>query len=90
IMAWFYILPGITNGIQGYFRGIGDLRITLYSSLVNIGVRVLCEIPMVFCFHMGFAAIPWSYFIGWLAMLLFEMPLLVHSFRTRKNQRRLS
>ena len=83
IMAWFYILPGITNGIQGYFRGIGDLRITLYSSLVNIGVRVLCEIPMVFWFHMGFAAIPWSYFIGWIAMLAFEAPLQHRYFRTR-------
>ena len=86
IMAWFYIMPGITNGLQGYFRGIGDLRITLYSSLVNIGVRVLCEIPMVFWFHMGFAAIPWSYFIGWIAMFAFEAPLQHRYFRTRDQK----
>ena len=26
-----YLFPAVTNGVQGYFRGIGDLKITLIS-----------------------------------------------------------
>ena len=29
VMAVLYIIPGITNGIQGYFRGMGEMRTTL-------------------------------------------------------------
>ena len=31
LIAAMYLLPAATNGIQGYFRGIGDLKITLIS-----------------------------------------------------------
>ena len=41
LISFMYLLPAVTNGIQGYFRGIGDLKITLISSMVNMGVRVL-------------------------------------------------
>ena len=30
----------MTNGIQGGFRGLGDLKITLNSSMLNMGFRV--------------------------------------------------
>lgn len=39
-IAAMYFLPAATNGIQGYFRGMGDLRVTLISSFINMGVRV--------------------------------------------------
>ena len=32
----FYLMPGVTNGIQGGFRGLGDLKITLNSSMLNM------------------------------------------------------
>jgi Na+-driven multidrug efflux pump len=76
-----YILPAMTNGVQGYFRGIGDLKITLLSSFVNMGVRVLAAIPLVFFMHLGIEALPYSYLAGWLAMLLVECPLLYKSIR---------
>ena len=31
LIAVMYILPAITNAIQGFFRGIGDLKVTLMS-----------------------------------------------------------
>lgn len=84
-IAAMYILPAITNGLQGYFRGIGDLKITLISSFVNMGVRLLAAIPMVFAFHMGIEALPLSYLIGWIAMLLTEVPLLVKSLKHKPS-----
>lgn len=33
LIAAMYILPAVTNAIQGFFRGIGDLKVTLMSSL---------------------------------------------------------
>jgi Na+-driven multidrug efflux pump len=77
VIAAMYILPAFTNGIQGYFRGIGDLKITLISSFVNMGVRVLAALPLVFIFKLDIVALPISYFCGWIAMLIVEVPLLV-------------
>ncbi|MCM1184145.1 MAG: MATE family efflux transporter [Roseburia sp.] len=78
LIAFMYIIPAVTNGVQGYFRGMGDLKITLWSSLINMGARVLACIPLVFVLHMGIIALPWAYFIGWLAMMLYELPFLLH------------
>lgn len=81
LISIMYILPAITNGIQGYFRGIGDLKITLLSSFINMGVRVLAAIPLVFALGMGIEALPFSYLAGWIGMLIAEIPLLVKNYR---------
>ena len=83
LISVMYLLPALTNGIQGYFRGIGDLKITLLSSFVNMAVRVICAVPLVFTLHLGIEALPYSYLAGWIAMLLVEVPLLVRSMRSR-------
>lgn len=77
LIAFMYVIPALTNAIQGYFRGMGDLKITLWSSIVNMGVRVLASIPLVFWLGKGVAALPWSYLAGWIAMIVFEVPFLV-------------
>ena len=48
LISIMYILPAITNGLQGFFRGIGDLKITLISSFVNMGLRVLVAAPFLY------------------------------------------
>ena len=77
------ILPAVTNGIQGYFRGIGDLKITLISSFVNMGIRVLAAAPLVFKMHLGIEALPYSYLAGWIAMLIVELPLLLRKVHSK-------
>lgn len=77
LISFMYVIPAITNGVQGFFRGMGDLKITLWSSIVNMGARVLASIPLVFVFHMGVEALPWSYLVGWVAMMVYEVPYLV-------------
>lgn len=81
LISFMYLLPAATNGIQGYFRGIGDLKITLLSSFINMGVRVVAAIPLVFVLGMGIEALPFSYLIGWIGMLIAELPLLIKSFK---------
>ena len=84
LIALMYLLPAATNGIQGYFRGIGDLKVTLWSSFINMGVRVLAAIPLVFVCKLGMAALPFAYLCGWFAMLIAEVPLLVSKLKENK------
>ena len=46
-MAFFYILPGITNGIQGYFRGMGEMKTTLVATFIQISIRALVVAVLV-------------------------------------------
>lgn len=81
LISVMYILPAFTNGIQGFFRGIGDLKITLISSFINMGVRVLAAAPLVLIMHLGIEALPFSYLVGWVGMLVAELPLLIKTYR---------
>ena len=81
LISWMYILPGLTNGVQGFFRGIGDLKVTLYSTFMNMFGRVVAVFAMIRLLHMDFASLAWANMVGWIVMLLFEVPLLVKSMR---------
>ena len=86
LISLMYVLPALTNGLQGFFRGIGDMKVTLISSFVNMGVRVLAAIPLVFMLKLGIEALPYSYLAGWVGMLLVETPLLVRIYRRGELQ----
>ena len=81
LIAVMYILPAITNALQGFFRGIGDLKVTLMSSFTNMAVRVIAAAPMVLLWNFGIEALPYSYLAGWVAMLLVETPLMIRIYR---------
>nr|WP_330414408.1 MATE family efflux transporter [Lachnotalea glycerini] len=81
-MAFFYIIPGFTNWLQGYFRGMGEMKITFYSTTVQIIFRVIfvyAFIPIA-----GFTGIAYACLGGWIAMLLYEVPAYYRY--TRKKQ----
>lgn len=84
LIAFMYVLPGMTNGIQGFFRGIGDMKITLYSTFMNMLGRVAAVCVMMQVLHMKFASLAWANMVGWIVMLLFEVPLLIKSLRQWK------
>ena len=86
LIALMYILPAMTNGIQGYFRGIGNMKITLAASILNMGMRFASCLVYVFIFRMGIEAVPWACFTGWVSMIIMELPLLVRSLG-RQSQR---
>ena len=83
LIAVMYILPAITNALQGFFRGIGDLKVTLMSSFTNMAVRVIAAAPMVLLWNFGIESLPYSYLAGWIAMLLVETPLMLRIYRKK-------
>lgn len=79
LIAVMYILPAFTNGLQGYFRGMGDLKVTLWSTFMNMAGRVAAAYLLAPRF--GMAGFAFANLAGWVLMLICEIPLLVHSIR---------
>lgn len=73
-MAFFYILPANTNGIQGFFRGMGKLDVTLQSTFVQMLFRVI--FAYLLAPRLGFSGIAFACFGGWMGMLIYEVPKL--------------
>lgn len=82
-IAFLYILPANTNGIQGFFRGMGEMNITWQSTFVQMLFRVLLAYLLIP--YLGFSGIAFACFGGWAAMLLFEVPKLVKRVKTMKS-----
>ncbi len=80
-MALFYLLPACTNWIQGYFRGMGDLKVTLISTSVQMVGRVIFTLFLAPRF--GIAGIAFAQLGGWVVMLAYEVPVLLHARRER-------
>jgi Na+-driven multidrug efflux pump len=83
-MAFLYILPANTNGIQGFFRGMGQMNITWQSTFVQMLFRVLFAYLLIP--HLGFSGIALACFGGWAAMLIYEVPKLIKWVKEMKNQ----
>lgn len=83
LIAFMYIAPAVTNGIQGYFRGMGDLKITLWSSMINMSVRVLACALLVLGFKKEITSLPWAYLIGWASMMLYELHIFICKFKNK-------
>ena len=82
-MSWIYLLCALTNVMQGFFRGMGELSTTLYSSAVNIGVRVASCAVLVFHFSVGFLSVAYAMLIGWIAMTCYELPKMISLLRRK-------
>ena len=80
-MAFFYILPGMTNGIQGFFRGMGEMKTTLIGTFIQISIRTL--VVWLLVPRIGLTGAAWACAIGWSFMLLYAY------MRYRKVARRL-
>lgn len=72
LMGFFYLLPAFTNGIQGFFRGMGNMNITLISTLIHISIRVIFVYILVP--HIGMTSVAYASAIGWVCMLSYEVP----------------
>ena len=84
LISVMYLLSGSGNIVQGFFRGIGDLKITLISSLLNISVRVISVFIMFHFFQGSFGSLAWACCFGWISMNLLEIPLLIKTMRSMK------
>lgn len=68
-MAFFYILPGMTNGIQGFFRGMGEMKTTLVGTFIQISIRTL--VVWLLVPRVGLTGAAWACAIGWSLMLIY-------------------
>ena len=71
VMAIFYIWPAVTNGIQGYFRGIQKMKITLISTCIQISLRTIFVYTLVPKIGMNGAA--YACAIGWTVMIGYQI-----------------
>lgn len=81
VMAFFYIFPAFTNGIQGFFRGMGNMSITLIGTFIQTSLRVI--FVYLFAPRMGMQGVAYACAIGWSCMLLAEVPYYVWYMRER-------
>lgn len=65
VVSIFYLLMGIMFASNGVLRGSGDMGAFLVSSMLNLGVRVVCAYGLNALIGNG-GAIWWSIPIGWL------------------------
>ena len=74
----------ICDMVVEFFRGIGDLRITLISSILNMAGRVAAASVLVLLWKMEIEALPYSYTFGWVLMLAYELPAMLRYLRKNK------
>lgn len=80
-MAGFYLLPAMTNGVQGFFRGMGKMGTTMVGTFLQASIRTLCV--YLLAPWVGILGIAYGCAIGWTAMLLFEVPYYFYISRKR-------
>ena len=71
-MALFYLFPAMTNGMQGFYRGMGKMYTTVIGTFLQAATRAACAAVLAPKF--GIVGIAFSCAIGWSLMLLFEVP----------------
>lgn len=71
-MALLYLFPAMTNGMQGFFRGMGKMYTTMTGTFLQASTRALCT--CLLAPRLGITGIAWSCAIGWSLMLLYEVP----------------
>ena len=82
LKAWFFLMPGITNAIQGHFRGLGMMKVVLFSTVLQTSIRTLCVFLWVP--KMGINGEAWACFTGWLCMTIVEYALYFYWKSTGK------
>ncbi len=82
-MAFFYLFPALTNGVQGFFRGMGKMMTTIFATFVQISIRTLCSYLLIP--RIGIVGIALASAIGWSVMLLFEVPYYIITIRKQES-----
>lgn len=75
-MAWFYLFPAFTNGFQGFYRGMGMMKMTLLGTFIQTSFRVIGTwflVPRIGIYGVSLACA-----VGWSIMLLVEVPYYLH------------
>ena len=82
LKAWFFLMPGVTNAIQGHFRGLGMMKVVLFGTVLQTSIRTVCVFLWVP--KMGINGEAWACFTGWLCMTIVEYALYFYWKSTGK------
>jgi len=83
VMSLLYLLPGVTNILQGYFRGLGKMKITLNATFTQIVARVIAAYLMAPYF--GLRGIALACLVGWICMLAYELWVFAKTWKESKE-----
>ena len=72
----------MTNGMQGFYRGMGKMYTTVIGTFLQAATRAACAAILAPKF--GIVGIAFSCAIGWSLMLLFEGPYYVVTCRKKQ------
>ena len=76
LMGFFYFMPGITNGLQGYMRAIGRMKLTMYVTYSQMFTRAFFTWLLIG--RMALDAVPLACVAGWILMMVWEIGLIFH------------
>ena len=76
LMGFFYFMPGITNGLQGYMRAIGKMKLTMYVTYGQMLTRAVCTYLLIGAMKLD--AVPLACAAGWVLMVVWEVGLIVY------------
>lgn len=80
-MAFFYVLPGLTNGFQGFYRGMGKMYATIVGTVIQISIRTVST--MILAPSVGIIGVAFACAAGWSVMLLYEIPYYLVTCKKR-------
>ncbi|MGM9605799.1 MAG: MATE family efflux transporter [Faecousia sp.] len=80
LKAFFFLMPGITNAIQGHFRGLGMMKMVLFGTVLQTTVRTVCVFFWVPRFGINGEA--WACFTGWACMVAVQYSLYFYWRKT--------
>ena len=76
ILAFGYFLVGFTNTFHGFFRGMGNMTLTLVDSIINISSKVL--VVYMFMNVWRFNALAVGTVAGWVLMNIFALSMFLY------------
>ena len=82
-MALIYFSPFLGEVIQGYFRGVGRLRLTMIASILQVVLRVVLSYFLIPLW--GIYGICAAVSSGWILLVLIEGSYSLHSVRIGKR-----
>ena len=80
LMGFFYFMPGINNGLQGYMRALGKMKLTMIVTYSQMLTRAVFTFLLIG--RMQLDAVPLACAAGWVLMMAWELGLVL---RWHKN-----
>lgn len=78
-MSLFYVLGGLGVPLQGLFRGVGKLKVTLISTVLSIVTRIVISYSLTA--HFGVTSIVYGIVTGWVFLVTYGTIMRIKYFK---------